>query len=109
MKEENNTMEARFKARYDKSHIYHPVNMDWFPDDVMQFIRMEKRLAEESLVRRVVSEIGKIPTRCIECDKIGRNPYGECQCSYGGEKRYLKKIDIFSIPSLTPKPEGDEK
>lgn len=44
----------------------------------------------------LAGEVKKMPSRCIRCEKIGVNPYGECICSYE-DKGFIKKSDALAI------------
>jgi len=68
-------------------------------DMVIEFIEEERNIRDEEIVNKV----NKLPTKCIECNKVGINPYGECQCSYGGEKRYITKKDVINLIKSTNK------
>ena len=46
--------------------------------------------------QEMIKEIKQMPSRCRRCEKMGINPYGECECSYKDEK-WIKKSDVITI------------
>jgi hypothetical protein len=49
----NSTLKERFENRYSKSAIYDPMFVDWFPDDVMSFIRLENKVKLHTLREKI--------------------------------------------------------
>lgn len=62
------TVEQRFKNRYEKSSIYDELYADWFPDDVIHFMKLEIQLAEQKAMEELMKKLYlSIQDDYIEC------------------------------------------
>jgi len=65
---QQSTVEERFKNRYEKSSIYDELYADWFPDDVIHFMKLEIQLAEQKAEEELMKKLySSIQDDYIEC------------------------------------------